>query len=258
MTVLLSELSDKVQLLTINRPDKLNALNAEVMQALREALHAAKGDSGVGAVVLTGSGTKAFVAGADIAGFQGKRANELRELARSGQVVLNLLEGLGKPTIAAINGFALGGGLELAMACSIRIASRNAKVGQPEVNLGLIPGYGGTQRLPRLVGKGRAMEMILTADPITAEEAHRIGLVNRVVEPDELLGAAKAMAAKIVSKAPLAVRYAMDAINHGPELPQGEALRMEADLFGLCGGTADMQEGVSAFLGKRPAAFRGE
>ena len=258
MSVLLNEVAGKVLVLTVNRPDKLNALNADVMQALREALHAAKSDPAVGAVVLTGSGSKAFVAGADIAGFAGKTAHQLRELARSGQVVLNLLEGLGKPSIAAINGFALGGGLELAMACTIRIASRTAKVGQPEVNLGLIPGYGGTQRLPRLVGKGRAMEMVLTGDPVTAEEAFRIGLVNRVVEPDELLEVAKAMAAKIVSRAPLAVRYAMDAINHGPELPQGEALRMEADLFGLCGGTADMQEGVSAFLEKRPASFRGE
>ena len=258
MDVLLRDLSERVLVLTINRPDKLNALNAEVVEALREALHAAKGDARVGAVILTGSGTKAFVAGADIAGFRGMTPTAARELARRGQGALDLLEGLGKPSIAAINGFALGGGLELAMACTIRLASRNARLGQPEVTLGLIPGYGGTQRLPRLVGKGRALELILTGDPIPAEEAFRIGLVNRVLEPEELMPAARAMAAKIVSRAPLAVRYSMDAVNHGPELPLGEALRVEADLFGLCAATTDMQEGVGAFLEKRPAAFRGE
>jgi enoyl-CoA hydratase len=258
MAVLLRELSEKILVLTVNRPEKLNALNAEVIEALRDALHAAKTDDAVGAVVLTGSGAKAFVAGADISGFKGISAAVARDFARRGQAVLDLLEGLGKPSIAAINGFALGGGLELAMACTIRLAAKTARVGQPEVNLGLIPGYGGTQRLPRLVGKGRAMELILTGDPIMAEEAYRIGLVNRVVEPDDLLPAARALAAKIVSKAPLAVRYAIDAVNHGPELSQGEALRVEADLFGLCAATMDMQEGVLAFLEKRSASFRGE
>jgi len=206
MSVLLRELSERILVLTIHRPEKLNALNPEVVESLRDALHAAKGDDAVGAVILTGSGSKAFVAGADIAGFKGVTAAGARELARRGQAVLDLLEGLGKPSIAAINGFALGGGLELAMACTLRIASRTARVGQPEVNLGLIPGYGGTQRLPRLVGKGRALELILTGDPIPAEEAYRIGLVNRVVEPEELMPAARALAARIVSRAPLAVK----------------------------------------------------
>ena len=258
MDVLLRDLSDRILVLSVNRPEKLNALNAEVVEALRDALHAAKSDGRVGAVILTGSGTKAFVAGADIGGFRGMTPAAARELARRGQGVLDLLEGLGKPSIAAINGFALGAGLELAMACTIRLASKTARVGQPEVNLGLIPGYGGTQRLPRLVGKGRAMELILTGDPISAEEAFRIGLVNRIVEADELMPAARAMAARIASRAPLAVKYAMDAVNHGPELPLGEALRVEADLFGLCAATSDMEEGVAAFLEKRPAAFRGE
>ena len=258
MGVLQRELSGKILVLTVHRPEKLNALNAEVIEALRHALHAAKSDSEVGAVILTGAGAKAFVAGADIAGFRGMTSSAARELSRKGQAAFDLLEGLGKPSIAAINGFALGGGLELAMACTIRLASKTARLGQPEVNLGLIPGYGGTQRLPRLVGKGRAMELILTGDPIPAEEAFRIGLVNRVLEPDDLMPAARAMAEKIVSRAPLAVKYAIDAVNHGPEVSLGEALRVEADLFGLCAATTDMQEGVGAFLEKRPASFRGE
>jgi enoyl-CoA hydratase len=258
MSVVLRELSDRILLLTIHRPEKLNALNAEVVETLRGELHGAKSDPAVGAIVLTGSGAKAFVAGADIASFAGMGAAVARDFARRGQAVLDLLEGLGKPSIAAVNGFALGGGLELAMACTLRIASKTARVGQPEVNLGLIPGYGGTQRLTRLVGKGRALEMILTGDPMTAEEAHRIGLVNRVVEPEELLPAARALAAKICTKAPLAVKYAIDAVNHGMELPLSEALRFEADLFGLCAATSDMQEGVAAFLEKRSPSFRGE
>jgi enoyl-CoA hydratase len=258
MSVVLRELSDRILLLTIHRPEKLNALNAEVVEALRGELHGAKSDPAVGAIILTGSGAKAFVAGADIASFAGMGAAVARDFARRGQAVLDLLEGLGKPSIAAVNGFALGGGLELAMACTLRIASKTARMGQPEVNLGLIPGYGGTQRLTRLVGKGRALEIILTGDSVMAEEAHRIGLVNRIVEPEELLPASRALAAKICTKAPLAVKYAIDAVNHGMELPLSEALRFEADLFGLCAATSDMQEGVAAFLEKRSASFRGE
>ncbi len=258
MAVLLRELSDRILLLTINRPEKLNSLNGEVVESLRQALHDAKNDPNTGAVILTGAGEKAFVAGADISTFTSMTPPAARDFARKGQAVLDLLEGLGKPSIAAINGFALGGGLEVAMACTLRVASKAARLGQPEVNLGLIPGFGGTQRLPRLVGKSRALEMILTGDPILADEALRIGLVNRVVEPGELLAAARALAAKICSKAPLAIHYAIDAVNHGLEIPLAEGQRVEADLFGLCAATADMKEGVAAFLSKRPPSFTGQ
>jgi len=257
MAVLLNETTDRVLLLTVHRPEKLNALNGEVLEELRLALTEARESANVAAVILTGAGEKAFVAGADIATFRELTPEAAREFARRGQGVLDLLENLGKPSIAAINGFAFGGGLELAMACTLRVASKGAKVGQPEVNLGLIPGYGGTQRLSRLVGRGRALEMILTGDPITADEAFRIGLVNKVVESPDLLPTARALASRIAGKAPLAIRYAIDAVNHGSEMAQGEALRLEADLFGLCAATSDMKEGVDAFLSKRPPSFRG-
>jgi len=258
MSVVLSEAADRILTVTINRPEKLNALNPEVVEGLRAAFHGAKSNPDVGAIILTGAGEKAFVAGADIATFRELTPITAREYARRGQVVLDLIESLGKPTIAAINGFALGGGCELAMACTLRVASRNAKLGQPEVNLGMIPGYAGTQRLPRLVGKGRALEMILTADPITADEAWRIGLVNRVVEPGELMPACRELAAKILSKAPIAVRHAIEAVNHGLEMPFDEAELFEATLFGLCVASEDMREGVGAFLEKRPAKFTGK
>jgi enoyl-CoA hydratase len=257
MSVVLTELSEKILTVTVNRPEKLNALNAEVVEGLRDAFHGAKSNAEVGAVILTGSGEKAFVAGADIASFRALDPVVARDYARRGQAALSLIERLGKPVIAAINGFALGGGCELAMACTIRIASKTAKLGQPEVNLGLIPGYAGTQRLARLVGKGRAMELILTGDTIGADEAWRIGLVNRVVEPGELRGAARDLATKILGKAPIAVRYAMEAVNHGLEMPFDDASLFEANLFGLCVATEDMKEGVAAFLEKRPAKFSG-
>jgi enoyl-CoA hydratase len=257
MSTVLTETGDRILTVTINRPEKLNALSTEVMEELRAAFHAAKSDPEVGAVILTGAGEKAFVAGADIATFQTLTPITARDYARRGQVVLDLIESLGKPTIAAINGFALGGGCELAMACTLRIASRNAKLGQPEVNLGVIPGYGGTQRLPRLVGKGRALELILTGDPISADEAYRIGLVNRVVEPGELMATCRAIAEKILSKAPIAVKHALEAVNHGVEMPYEEAELFEATLFGLCVASEDMKEGVSAFLEKRKARFSG-
>ncbi len=257
MSVVLTELQDRILTVTINRPEKLNALNPEVIEALREALHEAKGNPDIGALIVTGQGEKAFVAGADIATFKEHDPVSARDYARRGQVVFDLLETLGKPSIAAINGFALGGGCELAMACTLRIAAKNAKLGQPEVNLGLIPGYAGTQRLPRLVGKGRALELILTADPISAEEAHRIGLVNRVVEPADLISTAREMARKILTKAPIAVRYAIEAVNRGLELPFEDAELFEATLFGLCMSTEDTKEGVNAFLEKRPARFQG-
>ena len=257
MAVVLTELSERILTVTVNRPDKLNALNAEVMEGLRGAFHDAKSNAAVGAVILTGAGEKAFVAGADIGGFASLSSEGAVELARKGQSVLDLLERLGKPSIAAVNGFALGGGCELAMACTLRVASRTAKLGQPEVNLGLIPGYGGTQRLPRLVGKGRALELILTGDPVPAEEAWRIGLVNRVVEPAELMPASRELAKRILARAPLAVRRALEAVNEGLDLPLDVAQKHEAALFGLCAATEDWKEGVSAFLAKRPAAFTG-
>jgi len=258
MSVVLTEAADRILTVTINRPEKMNALNAEVVEGLRAAFHGAKSNPDVGAIILTGAGEKAFVAGADIATFRELTPIGARDYARRGQVVFDLIESLGKPTIAAINGFALGGGCELAMACTLRVASRNAKLGQPEVNLGMIPGYAGTQRLPRLVGKGRALEMILTADAITADEAWRIGLVNRVVEPAELMPACRELAAKILSKAPIAVRHAIEAVNHGLEMPFDEAELFEATLFGLCVASEDMREGVGAFLEKRPAKFTGK
>src|SRR5574340_501013 len=251
MSVVLTELSERVLTVTVNRPEKLNALNAEVVEELRRVLHEAKADPGVGALIVTGSGEKAFVAGADISGFPSLTPVAARDFARKGQAVFDLLESMGKPSIAAVNGFALGGGCELAMACSMRVAAKNARFGQPEVALGLVPGYGGTQRLPRLVGKGRALELVLTGDPVPADEALRIGLVNKVVEPAELIPTCRALAAKILGRAPLAVRYALEAVNHGLELPFDEAELHDAALFGLCVATADMKEGVSAFLGKR-------
>lgn len=256
-TVVTTELSERILTVTINRPEKLNALNPDVIEGLRHAFHGAKSNPAAGVVILTGAGEKSFVAGADIATFPTLDPITARDYARRGQVVFDLIETLGRPVIAAINGFALGGGCELAMACTLRIASKTARLGQPEVNLGLIPGYAGTQRLPRLVGKGRALELILTGDAITAEEAWRIGLVNRVVEPSELLPTARELAKKILGKAPVAVRHAIEAVNHGLEMPFDHAESFEATLFGLCVSTSDMKEGVAAFLEKRPAKFTG-
>jgi enoyl-CoA hydratase len=257
MSVVLTETSDRILTVTINRPDKLNALNAEVLDALRAAFADAKENPDVGAVVLTGAGEKAFVAGADISGFRAFTPASARDFARRGQATFDLVENLGKPVIAAVNGFALGGGCELAMAATFRYASKNAKLGQPEVNLGLLPGYGGSQRLPRLVGRGRALELLLTGDAISADEAFRIGLVNRVVEPGELLPACRETLKKILAKAPLAVLYVLDAVNAGLDMPLAAALDHEATLFGLAASTEDMKEGVSAFLEKRPATFTG-
>ena len=257
MSVVLTELSERILTVTVNRPEKLNALNADVVDGLQAAFAAAQDDSGVGAVILTGAGEKAFVAGADISGFHAFTPVGARDFARKGQATLDLIETLGKPVVAAVNGFAFGGGCELAMAATFRYASRNAKLGQPEVNLGLIPGYGGSQRLPRLVGKGRALELLLTGDAISADEALRIGLVNRVLEPAELLPACRETLRKILGKGPVAVRYVLDAVNAGLDMPFGEAEDHEATLFGLCTATEDMKEGVAAFLEKRPPKFSG-
>jgi len=257
MSVVLTEISERILTVTVNRPEKLNALNAEVLDGLHAAFVAAEGNPDVGAVILTGAGEKAFVAGADIAGFKGFTPVGARAFARKGQATLDLIENLGKPVVAAVNGFALGGGCELAMAATFRYASKNAKLGQPEVNLGLIPGYAGSQRLPRLVGKGRALELLLTGDAISADEALRIGLVNRVVEAADLMPACRDTLKKILAKAPVAVRYVLDAVNAGLEMPFAAAEDHEATLFGLCVSTEDMKEGVSAFLEKRPAKFTG-
>jgi enoyl-CoA hydratase/carnithine racemase len=252
------EKKDSIAYVTINRPKVLNALNMATMEELRSAFHAIKGDAGVRVVILTGAGEKAFVAGADINELQKHNPVEAKEYTHRGQAVLNLIENLGKPVIACINGFALGGGCELAMACTMRLASDNAKLGQPEVKLGIMAGYGGTQRLPRLVGKGVAMQILLAGEMISAQEAHRIGLVNEVVPQPELIARAEAIAQKIIANAPLAVQYTMEAVNHGMEMTLRDGLYLEATLFGMCCATEDKNEGTTAFLEKRAAAFKGK
>jgi len=242
---------------TVNRPKVLNALNGATWQDLRTAFEDAQNDLAVRGVILTGAGDKAFIAGADIGDLAQASAIDAERSSRLGQGVLDLIEKLGKPVIAAINGFALGGGCETALVCTIRIAVERAKFGQPEVKLGLLPGGGGTQRLPRLVGKGRALQLILSGGMIGAEEAYRIGLVNEVVPASDLIPRAEAILKEIVSNAPLAVRYALDAVNKGMETSQTEGLALEASYFGLCAGTEDKKEGTSAFLQKRPAQFHG-
>jgi len=256
--LVLVETADRVRTLTINRPEKLNALNADVMAALDAALDAARSDASVGVVVITGAGEKSFIAGADIGELSKLTPVEGREHARRGQAVVGKLETLGKPVIAAVNGYALGGGCELALACTIRIASENARFGQPEVKLGILPGYGGSQRLSRIVGKGRAMQLCLTAEQIDAAEAHRIGLVNKVVPPGQALAAAREMAAQILLNGPIACSFVLDAIHRGLEMPLEEGLFLEATLFGLCAATSDMKEGMTAFLEKRKASFSGK
>ena len=255
---LLYEKKDGIGYVTFNRPKVLNALNRKTMEELGDILAAARDDESVRVLILTGSGEKAFIAGADIGELAQRTPVDGKEFSLFGQAVLHRLETLGKPSIAAINGFALGGGCELALACSIRLASKTARLGQPEVKLGIIPGYGGSQRLARLCGKGVAHELCLPGEMISADEALRIGLVNHVYEPAELMPAAEAMAKKIIANAPLAVKYAMEAIEHGMEMPQEEGLFLEATLFGLCCATEDMHEGTKAFLEKRTAQFRGK
>jgi len=243
---------------TVNRPEKLNALNRKTMDELEECFQEIESDDEVRAVILTGAGEKAFVGGADINELAVQTPVEGKEMSVRGQKILDLIEHLGKPVIAAINGYALGGGCELALACTLRIASENARLGQPEVKLGLIPGYAGTQRLTRLVGKGRALEMVLSGEPVSAAEAYRIGLVNQVVPAQDLIATAEKLAQKILANAPLAVKFALEAVNHGLEMTQAEGQFLEANLFGLCCTTADMQEGTRAFLEKRPARFTGK
>jgi len=254
---LLLERDGAVAILTVNRPGVLNAINAPTLEALRRSLLDLQHDDSVRVVMLTGAGDKSFVAGADINELAVQTPVGGRAHALEGQRVFDLVENLGKPVIAAINGYALGGGCELAMACTIRMAADTARIGLPEVTLGILPGYAGTQRLARLVGKGKAMELILTGTPITADEAARIGLVNRVVPAAALMSEARGLAAQLATRAPIAVRYILSAINEGLEMPFAEACIFEATLFGLIASTDDMREGTRAFLEKRPPRFTG-
>lgn len=253
----LYEKKEGIAWITFNRPKVLNALNRQTMEELREILLDARQDGSVRVLILTGSGEKSFIAGADINELAQQTPVIGKDFSIWGQDILHLLETMGKPSIAAINGFALGGGCEVALACSIRIASKTARLGQPEVKLGIIPGYGGTQRLARLCGKGIAHELCLSGEMILAEEALRIGLVNRVYDPPELLPAAEALAKKIIQNAPVAVKFTMEAIERGADMPLQEGLFLEGTLFGLCCATEDMKEGTRAFLEKRPAQFKG-
>lgn len=242
---------------TINRPSVLNALNSKTLEALRLAVLDIRDDSDILVAIITGAGDKSFVAGADVGELALQRPAEGQALSLRGQHVFDLIENLGKPVIAAINGFALGGGCELAMACTLRLAADSARFGQPEINLGISPGYGGTQRLPRLVGKGVALDLLLSGRTVTADEALRVGLVNRVVPAAQLMDEARAWAADLAGKAPVAARYIMEAVNRGLDIPLDRAQFLEATLFGLVASTEDMREGTSAFLEKRTPVFKG-
>jgi enoyl-CoA hydratase/carnithine racemase len=253
----LYEKKGAIAYVTVNRPKVLNALNTPTWADLRAAFEDARDDTSIRGVILTGAGNKAFIAGADISELAHVAAFEAERSSRFGQEVLDLIENLGKPVIAAINGFALGGGCETAMACTIRIAVETAKFGQPEVTLGLVPGGGGTQRLPRLVGKGRALQLILSGEIINAQEAYRIGLVNEIIPAADLIARAEGLLKKIASNAPIAVRFALEAANKGMDTSQGEGLLLEASYFGLCAATEDKKEGTTAFLEKRIPQFQG-
>jgi enoyl-CoA hydratase/carnithine racemase len=253
----LYEKKDAIAYVTINRPKVLNALNTPTWKDLRTAFEDARDDTSIRGVILTGAGDKAFIAGADIGELAHVTAFEAEQSSRFGQEVLDLIENIGKPVIAAVNGFALGGGCETAMACTIRIAIETAKFGQPEVTLGLVPGGGGTQRLPRLVGKGRALQLILSGAMISAQEAYRIGLVNEIVPAADLITRAEAILRKIASNAPIAIKFALEAVNKGMDTSQGGGLLLEASYFGLCAATEDKKEGTTAFLEKRAPQFRG-
>jgi enoyl-CoA hydratase len=250
------QVAERIATITVNRPDKLNALNDALMRELGTAIDEARTRDDVGAVLLTGAG-RAFVAGADIAELADQSATEGKARAERGQQVFRRFEQSPKPTFAAVNGFALGGGCELAMACHIRLASDAAKFGQPEVKLGIVPGYGATQRLPRLIGKGRALQLLLTGEMIDAAEAYRIGLVNRVVPASELLDTTRAMLRDVLAQGPLAVALCIEAVDRGYDLPLDDAMALEASYFGLLSASADKAEGMRAFLEKRPAKFGG-
>ncbi len=251
------ELDGGIALLTVDRPDKLNALNGQTVGALERFFADAADSDAIGAVILTGAGSKSFVAGADIGEISGFSALQGRDWGQRGQRMLRAVESLPKPVIAAINGYALGGGLELAMACHMRIASNVARLGQPEVKLGIVPGFGGTQRLPRIVGQGRALELLLTGDPISADRALAMGLVNAVVEPGQLIDEARRMAARILRNGPAAIALILQAVRRGMEMPLGEALRWEVAQYALSCSTEDVAEGTRAFLERRTPRFRG-
>lgn len=255
---ILFETKDKIAKITVNRPEALNALNWQTMQEIHDGFAKAKDDNQISGVIITGAGEKSFVAGADIKELATKDPVGAKEFSVASQEILHCIEHFPKPVIAAVNGFCLGGGCELAMACHMRVASENAKFGQPEVNLGLIPGNGGTQRLPRLVGKGRALELVLTGNMIDAQEAFRIGLVNKVTSPEELISTSEKILETIMTKGPVAVKLALEAVNHGMELSLDEGVQLEANLFGLCFSTEDMKEGTQAFIEKRKAEFKGK
>src|SRR5579862_3465134 len=243
---------------TLNRPKVMNALNKATINELKGVFEDARNDSAVHAVILTGAGEKAFAAGADIAEIANNTAVEAEEATRRGQALTDLIENLGKPVIAAVNGFALGGGCELAMACTIRIAAESAKFGQPEVKLGVMPGYGGTQRMPRLIGRGRALKLILSGEVIDASEAYRIGLVDEVEPDTHVIERAETVLKKIIANAPLSVKYALEAVNKGLETSLAEGLLIEASLFAVCASTEDKKEGTAAFLDKRAPTFQGK
>ena len=255
---LLVAVADGVATLTVNRPDKLNALNDQVVSELHQAAVALGQAPDVRGVVLTGAGPKAFIAGADIADLARQGVLQGRQRSLMGQAMLRAFEAMGKPVLAAVNGYCLGGGCELAMACHVRIASENAKFGQPEVKLGITPGYGGTQRLPRIVGRGNALHLLLTGEQIGAAEALRIGLVSKVVPADQLLGEADRLMRAILANGPLALKLTIEAVDRGLDLTLEDGLRLEADAFGLVSATDDMKEGLTAFLEKRPARFQGK
>jgi len=255
---LLYDTKDGIAAVTLNRPQVLNALNRKLLGELESALVTARDDASVKVLIITGAGDKAFAAGADIGELAELGPLTAIDTAKKGQALTRFMEELGKPILAAVNGFALGGGCELAMACTLRVASETAKFGQPEVNLGVIPGYGGTQRLSRLVGKGRAMDLILTGRTINAAEALGIGLVNMVVPPTDLMDATRKLAGTLMQKGPIALRLAIQAVDGGLEMGMDAALNWEAHLFGVCAGSADMKEGLQAFLEKRRATFQGQ
>ena len=254
---LLYEKKGPIAYVTLNRPKVLNALNQKTWENLYTAFEDVRDDPAIRGAILTGGGDKAFIAGADISEISQITAVEAEKSSSYGQSVLDLIENLGKPVVAAINGFALGGGCETAMACTIRVAAESAKFGQPEVTLGILPGGGGTQRLPRLVGKGRALQLILSGEMISAQEAYRIGLVNEVVPAADLIARCEAILKRILANAPIAVKYSLEAVNKGMDTSQSEGLALEASFFGLCCGTADKNEGTQAFLKKRAPQFQG-
>ena len=253
---LIYETNGLIATCTFNRPKALNALNTETMDEFAHVIYTFKDDNGMKVLILTGSGDRAFIAGADIKGMVGRAPISARWFSEHGSKILREMETIGKPSIAAVNGFALGGGCEVAMACSIRLASTNALFGQPEINLGIIPGYGGTQRLPRLVGAGRALEILMTGDPVNAAEAHRIGLVNKVCEPDALMNEARALAQKLASKSKPAIEFILHAVHGGFEAGLEEGLTLETEKFALVNSTEDSQEGLQAFIEKRSANFQ--